>query len=110
LENLSLIEELADSAAVKGIHVLMVNFPVHPGYADTSMAGRYGPSHETFAQLDFWLRALETRNPYFHYYDANNHGNHDYAGSEASDCNHLSYSGAVKFSGRIDSVLQKIMN
>ena len=52
---------------------------------------------------------LESQNPSFHYYDAHNEGNHDYTDSDALDCSHLSYTGALKLSARVDSVLMTIL-
>jgi hypothetical protein len=105
-EALGMLAALADTAAGRGVHVLAVNFPQHPGFAETEMMGRLGPSWATFAQIDAWLRALEERNAFFHYYDAHMGGRHDYTDADAFDCNHLSYTGAAKLSARIDSVIQ----
>jgi formylglycine-generating enzyme required for sulfatase activity len=102
---LSLVKMLADSAARRGIHVLVVYLPESPGYLTDAMVGRLGPSHATYRQVRDWLRALEASNAYFHYYDAHNEGDHDYTDADAMDCQHLSNIGALKMSARIDSVL-----
>jgi hypothetical protein len=102
--NLVLFQKLADTLRARGVHYFVVNFPENPLYKNTTMIGRLGPSRSTYAQLSSWLRNLEQQNPYFHFYDANNGGDHDYTDAEALDCNHLNYLGARKLSGRIDSL------
>ena len=102
--NVVLFGRLADTLSARGAHLLVVNFPENPLYKQTDMIGRLGPSRATYAQLSSWLRALEQRNAFFHFYDANNNGDHDYTDAEALDCNHLNYLGAKKLSGRIDSL------
>jgi hypothetical protein len=86
--------------------VLVVQYPENPAYKTTSSIARYGPSRATYGQLVLWLDSLSQRNPFFHFYDANNGGDHDYADSEALDANHLNYLGARKLSARLDSLLK----
>jgi formylglycine-generating enzyme required for sulfatase activity len=108
--NLRLFTLLADSLAARRAHFLVVHFPENPLYKQTPYVGRLGPSREFYAQLTEWLRVLEARNPYFHFYDANMNGDHDYADSEALDCNHLNFRGARKMGARIDSLLRAFEN
>ncbi len=96
---------LADSLAAWRIHFLLVKFPEHPGYRDLGVASRYGPSFATYNRLVAWFRELEQANPYFHFYDANMNGGHDYTSGEALDCDHLNYAGRQKISSRLDSVI-----
>jgi formylglycine-generating enzyme required for sulfatase activity len=103
--NLASIKTTADTLAARGIHLFVVNFPESPAYATTASVGRYGPSQGTFAKISQWLQNEELANPYFHFYDANNNGYHDYTDAEAMDANHLGYLGARKFSRRLDSLL-----
>jgi hypothetical protein len=57
------------------------------------------------------VKALQDSIPgYFHFYDANGEGNHDYADSEAVDFDHLFPAGARKLSVRLDSVVQAILD
>jgi formylglycine-generating enzyme required for sulfatase activity len=106
LASLSEISALADSAAGKKVHLLLVNFPENPEYRNTAMVGRFGPSHATYGKLVAWIDSLCARNTYVHFYDANMNGNHDYSADEALDCNHLNYKGAKRISARIDSLIQ----
>ncbi|MBD3243337.1 MAG: SUMF1/EgtB/PvdO family nonheme iron enzyme [Chitinivibrionales bacterium] len=103
---LSHLARLGDTLATRGIHLLMVRFPQNPLYATTGMAGRYGPSDSTFAQVEAWFDDQRNRNAYFHYYDAHRDGSHDYTDNEAFDASHLSTTGARKLTTRIDSVLR----
>ena len=104
--NLRHVAALADTFKAHNIQVLMVQYPENPAYKTTTSIARYGPSRETFGQLVLWLDSLSQANPFFHFYDANNGGNHDYADSEALDANHLDYLGARKLSARLDSLLK----
>jgi hypothetical protein len=105
--SLSALASLADSAATRGVQLLIVSMPENPAYAEASLPviGRYGPYRDTYGKLVAWIDSLMLRNPYVHFYDANNYGNHDYTSDEALDCNHLNYRGAVKFTARIDSLV-----
>jgi len=104
-QNIGFIDTLADTLAAHGVHFLVVNFPQNPRYRETDYIGRYGPSRSTYNQLVEWLRALEAENPYFHFYDANAYGEHDYTDEDALDANHLRHAGAGKLGSRIDSLL-----
>jgi hypothetical protein len=52
---------------------------------------------------------MEKTNPYFHFYNANLNGNHDYTGEEAQDGNHLCPPGAQKLTARVDSLIQSLV-
>ena len=56
-----------------------------------------------------YFKNKEKTCPYFHVYDANNDGNHDYTSNDFSDKQHLCPSGAAKFSKRLDSIVVKIL-
>jgi formylglycine-generating enzyme required for sulfatase activity len=103
-KNILFFKTFANKLAEIKIHFLVVNFPENPKYKQTAMIGHLGPNRTTYAQLSAWLKNLEQQNTYFHFYDANMDGDHDYANAEAMDCNHLNYLGAKKISARIDSL------
>ena len=48
-----------------------------------------------YLRLDSTLRAMEQENARFHFYDANNLGDHDYTDDEAFDTNHLNAQGGL---------------
>jgi hypothetical protein len=104
--NLSQVDGLCDSAAARGMHLLIVCMPENPLYATTTNIGRYGPSRATYGQLVAWINDRVRRNRFVHFYDANNYGSHDYADSEALDCNHLNFKGGLKLAKRVDNLLQ----
>ena len=96
---------LAQTLAARNMHLLVVNFPENPKYKQTDRIGYLGPYRTAFNQLSAWLKNLESQNPYFHFYDANMDGDHDYTDAEARDRMHLNYLGAKKISIRIDSLV-----
>jgi hypothetical protein len=107
--NIARLKALADSAAAHNVVLLTVNFPQNPGYRAIEMAGKDGPGRSTFRELSALLREMEHQNPYFHFYDAHNDGEHDYIDDEARDTNHLNIRGGQKLAARVDSLLQIIL-
>ncbi|MBD3315090.1 MAG: SUMF1/EgtB/PvdO family nonheme iron enzyme [Chitinivibrionales bacterium] len=105
--NLSHISALADSCSNRKIHLFVVNFPQNPLYHYSIMIGRYGPSKQTYKSVKAYLETRAKQNPYFHFWDANEDGQHDFSDAEALDANHLNYIGAKRFSGMLDSLLQQ---
>jgi hypothetical protein len=109
-QNLALITMLADTLRSRGIHWIMINFPVSPNFRHT---GDYytegGPSWPTAHVIIQYLQELDSSNAFFHFYDANMDGNHDYSDDEALDCNHLSAQGAVRMSRRVDSIIHTVL-
>ncbi len=100
---------VADSLAARQIHWLVVAFPVAIAYRVTPYYGRYGPTRVVADSIVADMRRLEVANPFFHFYDANMNGYHDYPPSEAFDDDHLCHVGAAKLTARIDSVLQTVL-
>ena len=85
--------------------------PESPYYRSTDFYGRHGPSRETGKAIVSQLKTLQDSvYGYFHFYDANLEGNHDYADSEAADFDHLCPLGARKLSVRLDSLVKAILN
>jgi uncharacterized protein (TIGR02171 family) len=103
--NLATIRSIAALLANKKLHCVMVNFPVSPHYKDMQYYGYYGPSWSTAEAILGDMRQIERENSYFHFYDANNDGNHDYTNAEALNQNHLDSLGANKLTLRVDSLL-----
>jgi uncharacterized protein (TIGR02171 family) len=109
LENLDSLRVLAQFLAQKQIHLLMVVTPESPFYRNTAAYTRYGPLRPDGETLVAMLDTMTFNNPYCHFYDANQSGNHDYADSEASDWDHLCDAGARKLSRRLDSLIHVIL-
>lgn len=99
---------MADTCNARGIDLILVNFPQSPGYAATSYMGKYGPTWGTWAIIEARLRAMESANPRFHFYDAHAAGLHDYPDSAATNFDHLSTAGARILSRRLDSLVTSI--
>ena len=70
----------------------------------------WGPLRETAVQVLNQLRFIEASNPYFHLYDANIDGNHDYEDREAFDYDHLCAVGAGKLTRRLDTLIDSILS
>ena len=79
-----------------------------PQYLNSECYGSFGPSWSTAKEVISQVRDLEKENMYVHFYDAYNNGINDYSDTDAANSNHLSQSGAVKLSRRIDSLLTVI--
>jgi hypothetical protein len=108
-ENFANLTDFIRAAASRNIHVLAIAFPESPYYKNTSHYTRCGPSWETGRQVLGQLQELENRFPLFHVYDAYRDGGHDYADSEAYNCNHLNPAGARKLARRLDSLIHTIL-
>jgi uncharacterized protein (TIGR02171 family) len=109
-QNFATIQMLSDTLQARRIHWLMIDFPNSPWFKNTPSYGTYGPSRQTARDILQKLGELEAANPYFHLYDANLDGNHDYSSAEAYDENHLSQRGAEKLSLRVDSLLHLFLD
>jgi hypothetical protein len=105
-KGLAFLAALGDSAAARGVHLIIVHMPENPQYSTTGSIGRYGPGLATYGDIVAWLDSLALSNSFVHFYNANNYGSHDFTDSEALDCNHLNYLGAQRMTGKIDSVVQ----
>jgi uncharacterized protein (TIGR02171 family) len=109
--NFQKIKDLAQTLANRKIHFLLYITPENPRYGFTDSYCLDGPNRATGEVIVSQLKALQDSIPgYFHFYDANLEGNHDYADSEAYDCDHLCPLGARKLSVRLDSLVHTILN
>lgn len=101
------MEALARDVSARGIHLLYVVHPMHPGFRDTPYYGPYGPRLEVARRILDSLKAMEKVSPYVHFYDAHNYGDHDYGDADASNAGHLGSAGAAKLTARIDSLVHQ---
>jgi hypothetical protein len=108
-KSLASIRQFGQELAAKNIHLVLVNVPVSPQYKQLTCYGYYGPSRQTAHQILQDIRNIELTNSFFHLYDANLDGNHDYTPDEAFDDMHLSYLGAKKLTMRLDSIYQILL-
>jgi uncharacterized protein (TIGR02171 family) len=109
-ENISTLRSLARDLAALQIHLVVVNFPQSPAYKTTDHYNRYGPSWNTAHYVISQLASLEPdSNSFYHFYDADLDGNHDYGDQDAMDCNHLCPTGAIKLTTRLDSLIHAVL-
>jgi uncharacterized protein (TIGR02171 family) len=109
LKQRACLTDIYAACSTAGVELLLVNFPIRPGYDSTEAYGPAGPSHETAAALFEDIAADTARYPHLYFYDANNFGDHDYTSNDFVDPMHLCRNGATKISTRIDSILQEIV-
>ena len=107
--NIQTIIMIADSLRQRGVHWIVIDFPVSPYYKNTPYYSLRGPLWQTAIDIQKKLSELEQINPYFHFYNANMNGNHDYSSDEAQDENHLCTSGGEKLTARVDSLIHTIV-
>jgi uncharacterized protein (TIGR02171 family) len=108
-ENLAQLDSLGRELAERGIHLLLITMPQSPYYRKINYFGRYGATLQASSDIITSLRKIEQENTFFHLYDANLNGLHDYKDVDAADCNHLSVTGAHKFTKRLDSLINVIL-
>jgi uncharacterized protein (TIGR02171 family) len=108
-ENLAQFDSLGRELADKGIHLLLITMPQSPYYRKINYFGRYGATLQASSDIIARLRKIEQENNFFHLYDAHLNGLHDYKDVDAADCNHLSITGAHKFTKRLDSLINVIL-
>ncbi|MBN1128535.1 MAG: SUMF1/EgtB/PvdO family nonheme iron enzyme [Chitinispirillaceae bacterium] len=108
-KNLAAVTAMADTLRARGIHLLMVSFPVSPHYRNTDHYRTCGPTRQTAAAVLQQLRSLEGSNPFFHLYDANRDGGHDYRDDEAADIDHLCRIGADRLTDSLNVLIHSIL-
>jgi|WetSurMetagenome_2_1015567.scaffolds.fasta_scaffold01606_7 uncharacterized protein (TIGR02171 family) len=110
LENFAMLRDAIVALNDRKVHCLLYLTPESPYYKNTPYYTRYGPTWEMGRQVVAQFKALADSLEYCHFYDAYNEGDHDYTDADAYDWDHLSASGARKFSARVDSVVKAILN
>jgi formylglycine-generating enzyme required for sulfatase activity len=109
LARFAAFKKLIQEISARNIHLLVINFPQSPHFRNTPYYSRFGPDRETGRAVIAQLKALESIYPFFHVYDANCDGNHDYTDDEATDYDRLCPVGAAKLTGRINTLIDSIM-
>ena len=103
--SVALLKEILDVAQAHNVRVLGIIFPQNPLYANTGSYSFHGIQRSQAPTLIQELDDLSQTYPNFKLMDENKMGMHDYTDDMAYDNNHLSASGAVLMTHRIDSVL-----
>lgn len=109
VNNLAAIKAIGDTLAHKGIHCIFAIMPQSPYYREMGFFGLHGCPLETASAIISHVQSFSEENSYFQVYDAHKNGLHDYTDADASDHDHLSHTGATKFTHRLDSVMTAIM-
>jgi uncharacterized protein (TIGR02171 family) len=108
--NIALLKNFAEKLARHGVHFLLYLTPVNPAYKKFNVFESSGPDMPVAKQICDQLLSLQDSIPgYFHFYNADNFGNHDFSDADAYDANHLCTVGARKFSSRLDSLVKSIL-
>ena len=102
-ENFDNFKMIVKTARSLGIQVVVTIYPQHPGYAQTGSYGVYGPKR-SYAKK--FIDSVKTMDVVL--FDENRFGAHDYTDNMAYNMDHLSISGAMVFTRRLDSLLYKL--
>jgi hypothetical protein len=105
----SALIRMIEETSARNIHLLVINFSESPYYKNTSCYTRLGPDWATGRAVIAQLKALERVYPFFHFYDANLDGNHDYTYEDATTFDRLCPHGAAKLTGRINVLIDSII-
>ena len=108
LYNVSLLKDLIDTCKNNGITLIGIIHPMNPEYAETGAFGYAGLRRSEVPAVMQDLSELASSHPNFILMDENKMGNHDYSDDEGHDYSHLSQSGAIKLTQRIDSLIQTL--
>jgi formylglycine-generating enzyme required for sulfatase activity len=109
LKQFTILDSLVKACSARHIHIVVINFPVSPYFKNTEFCGPAGPEWETSRAVIAQIKALETMYPYFHVYDANLDGHHDYSDGDAANANRLCPNGAKKISDRLNNFIDSIL-
>jgi hypothetical protein len=111
LNNFNSMKSLVKTVVDRRIHFLFMITPESPHFATTNYFSTYGPTRATAGEITAKFEALRDTFPgFFHFYDANRGGAHDYADSEAYNEDHLCAAGARKLSSRLDDLIDSIFS
>ena len=102
------VEEFIKEAESKDLYLIGIIFPQSPDYRETGSFGRYGLRRSVAQKMIDKIKKYEEKYPHFKLMDENKMGDHDYDDEMAFNCDHLSYKGAEKLTGRLDSLIQAL--
>lgn len=101
--SMNVIKSMKQMTDAKGVKLVLATTPRTPEYRETGSYCVFGPSW-TVARK-FIKDAKKMKAVFF---DEYNDGDHDYTDEMAYNENHLSYLGAIKFTARLDSLLETL--
>ncbi|SHK90545.1 TIGR02171 family protein [Fibrobacter sp. UWB12] len=102
------VEAFIQEAKEHNIFIIGVIFPQSPGYKETGAFGRYGLRRSVAKEMIEKIQKYEEKYSNFKLMDENKMGNHDYEDIDALNCDHLSDTGAKKFTNRLDSLIKAL--
>ena len=106
--NFDLLKQIISECHKRDIYVIGVVFPQNPAYRNTGAFGFQGIQRSKAPVLIQEIADLHKDYPNFILMDENKMGNHDYTDDMAYDSSHLGHEGAIKITGRIDSLLKTL--
>lgn len=106
--SIKLLKEIILDSKEKDIYVIGIIFPQSPAYKNTGSFGCYGLQRSLAPSVIDDLTNLSQENPNFILMDENKMGNHDYTDEMARDRDHLSHTGALQITHRLDSLLRTL--
>lgn len=106
--SIKLLKEIILDSKEKDIFVIGIIFPQSPAYKNTGSFGCYGLQRSLAPSVIDDLTNLSQENPNFILMDENKMGNHDYTDEMARDRDHLSHTGALQITHRLDSLLRTL--
>jgi uncharacterized protein (TIGR02171 family) len=104
--NLAFLRKMIHQITGGNVALVITLMPESPLYPQTRFFGKYGPDRVTGPAMIQSIRALCEESPLCRLYDANQAGQHDYTSDDAINEDHLSSVGALRYTPRLDSVLQ----
>ena len=108
-ENVATLLELVRLCKTQDISIILVAFPMHPGYAQSYAYSTNGPTQEVASVIFSKIDSIAGATDGLHFYDAHNFGQHDYTEFEFCNYLHLCPDGAGKLSARLDSIFHEIL-
>ena len=106
--NFGAFTKLLELCEKNGIVVIGLITPLNPKYKETGAFGYRGMRRSEAVQMIEKISDLSEAYPNFILMDENKMGNHDYPDSMALDNGHLSSTGAVQLTSRIDSLIKTL--
>ncbi len=107
-KSLKLLKEIVIESNKKNIYVIGIIFPQSPAYKNSGSFGCYGLQRSLAPSVLEDLINLGLENPNFIIMDENKMGDHDYTNEMARDRDHLSHTGALQITHRLDSLLRTL--
>lgn len=107
-DDLAALDEFIQIAKEHHITVIGSVTPISPYYQNTGAYSRHGMRRSCAYKIYDRIKAQADSTENFILFDENHFGNHDYGDDLSHDYDHLNTMGAVKFTSRLDSLIQTL--